>query len=102
VDDQIGEFGFRSEDVKERSADALLADAPVEKHEKEDGGVGGGNVDVGVGAAKKRVRNFKIPDVGSMAVTNGAHAGEQSEEIFSQDEDEETAEVPETPFHGHP
>ncbi|HEV3271968.1 MAG TPA: hypothetical protein VGZ93_07295 [Candidatus Methylacidiphilales bacterium] len=102
VDDLIGKFGFRSENVEERSAAAGLAEAPVEIHEKENRGVGGGSVDIGIGSTQKRFRNFKIPNVGSVAPADGAEAGKQSESIFSQDKDKKAAEVPESPFHGLP
>ncbi len=61
IDERIGEFDLRAKDVLKQSPEAKLANAPVEPHEKEDGGVGGGQIDVGIGTTEEGTVDFKIP-----------------------------------------
>ena len=96
----VGELGLGAEDVDEGAPEAALFPAPVEEHEEEDGGVGGGEVDVGVGAAQEGLGDFEVAVGGGVAVADGADAGDEGEDVFDEDEDEEAAEEPEAALHG--
>jgi len=96
----IGEFGLGSKDVNQGTPKTAMAKAPVEKHKKEDSGISGGKIDIGIGAAKERLGYLKMTVGGHMTVTDGSDTWDEGQDVLEKDEGEEAAEKPETALHG--
>ncbi len=96
-----GELALGGEDVFEEAYEAVFADGPVEPQKGEGDRHRQGHVQVGVTAAQEGAEGIVAVATEAIGVelSDGAHAGDQTEPVREQNQHEDGAEEPERFFH---